>query len=82
MKNAETFSSQHVFLGDFLMKTPKFFFAPAMDYLGRNGDKGQVMQMGGKTLQRNHTRFLQPLLFTIYYKQYSVRFDFTMGGGP
>ena len=28
------------------MKTPKFFFATAMDYLGRNGDKGQVMQIG------------------------------------
>ena len=28
------------------MKTPKFFVATAMDYLGRNGDKGQVMQIG------------------------------------
>ena len=44
------------------MKTPKFFFATAMDYLGRNGDKGQVMQIGRTHPRRKAVRASRPSL--------------------
>jgi hypothetical protein len=34
------------FPGDSLIKMPTFFLRHTMDYLGHNGDKGQVMQIG------------------------------------
>ena len=59
MKNARHFFFATRFPGDFLIKTPTNVRRHTMGYLGRNGDKGQVMQIGHLDGAVDH-RLLEP----------------------